>query len=440
MLISLESVAGDWLSEHREISVDTQTSIYRLIELLSYGGHGCLSFYWEICIRQTVNAKIFVDSFPVGSRAFRTKHHLWDSEKNYKDRRWRWIRQILLKLEAYDFISIEPLHNSSRLGLQSTRKFTNADYVLRPKISKIILRFRKQGKYKVLKDLVSIHRFVMSFIPRHVPPKYISERVLKSNVRKKVEKTKGKVTICFPIEKAVVAPKTREFVYKEESSMPKEDLRNQINVSAFEQTAKLFAKNGENMKAARAFKQAAVLWEKIGDDNRNKFCMANHYSNLGKFFFAKHSAHAENFAPAGSSFRKAAAYFMIIGDKDTAKWHLARAFECDYYIAKNERDLMAARDALGNVVKHYEIGGFSGIAYLVSKGDLIKYNGLILKTQKRYSDAFEAFLEAEKLYKRAADYDVKYAARFSLDAEYASALAASSDARARFSATPITIS
>ena len=182
----------------QEISVDDVDSIEKYIKDLSYAGHGCLSLYWEICKRKSTNARLFIDFFPVGSRAFRSKHRLWKKNEDYERRRWTWIRKILVKLRSLGFVDIEPIQGSPRLSLQPARKFKHADYILRPRISKLIFRFPKQDGEKALKDIVSVHRFVMRFIPRHIPPRYVSKGALKHSARRKIKKAKGIVIINFP--------------------------------------------------------------------------------------------------------------------------------------------------------------------------------------------------------------------------------------------------
>lgn len=61
----------------REILADNIDAISNFIRVLSYAGHGCLSIYWEICKRKSINARYFIDHFRVGSRAFRRKYRLF---------------------------------------------------------------------------------------------------------------------------------------------------------------------------------------------------------------------------------------------------------------------------------------------------------------------------------------------------------------------------
>ena len=183
----------------REILVNDIERISRYINGLSYAGHGCLSLYWTICEKKSINARFFIEYFPVGSRAFRAEYHLFSSQQNYKENRWKWIRKILIKLRDMEFIDIEPLEGSPPLGLHPKSKFEDADYALRPRISKLTFKFPKQGEERVLQDLSQVHRFVMKFVPRHIPPRYYPKSTLKKSLHNKIKKAKGVVVIRFPI-------------------------------------------------------------------------------------------------------------------------------------------------------------------------------------------------------------------------------------------------
>lgn len=165
---------------------------------LSYAGNGCLSLYWEICKKKSINARFFIESFHVGSKAFRSKYHLWTTDKNYEAKRWKWIRKILIKLKEMGFVDIEPLQGSPRPELHPESKFEKADYSLRPCISKLTFKFSEQGE-SILKDVVSVHRFITRFVPRHIPLPYYPQSALRKSFQNKVKKAKGVVTISFPI-------------------------------------------------------------------------------------------------------------------------------------------------------------------------------------------------------------------------------------------------
>jgi hypothetical protein len=173
-------------------------SMAKYIRGLSYAGHGCLSLYWEICEKKSVNARFFIEFFPVGSRAFRSKHKLWTSNDNYEARRWKLIRMTMIKLRDMGFVDVEPLKDSPSLGLHPASKFENADYSMRPRISKLTFRFSEQGEENILKDVALIHKFIMKFVPRHMTPRYYPSSFRKS-FQNKIKKTKGTVIIHFPI-------------------------------------------------------------------------------------------------------------------------------------------------------------------------------------------------------------------------------------------------
>jgi hypothetical protein len=183
----------------QEISVSDIDSIAEYIKGLSYVGHGCLSLYWDVCEKKTVNARFFIEFFRVGSRAFRSKHRLWTGNDNYEARRWKLIRMILIKLEAMGFVDVEPSKNSPPLSLHPSSKFENADYSVRPRVSKLTFRFSEQGEENILKDVTSVHKFIMKFVPRHITPRYYPKSALKKSFQNRIKKTKSTVVILFPI-------------------------------------------------------------------------------------------------------------------------------------------------------------------------------------------------------------------------------------------------
>jgi hypothetical protein len=164
-----------------------------------YAGHGSLSLYWEICEKKTVNARLFIQFFPVGSKAFRSKYKLWTKNDNYEARRWKLIRMILIRLRDMGFVDVEPLKSSPPLGLHPTSRFRNADYSLKPRISKLAFRFSEQGEESILKDVVAVHKFIMRFVPRYIAPRHYPKSALKKSFQNKIKKTKGTVVIIFPI-------------------------------------------------------------------------------------------------------------------------------------------------------------------------------------------------------------------------------------------------
>ena len=185
--------------QNQEIFVNDIDSISRYIKGLSYAGHGCLRLYWKICEKKSINARFFINYFPIGSRAFRSKYHLWTRDVDYKAKRWKWIRKILIKLRDMEFVDIEPLKGSPPLALHPKSKFENADYSLKPHISKLIFKFPKQGGENILKEIVAVHKFIMKFVPRHIPPRYYPKSVLEKSFQNKINKAKGVVIIRFPI-------------------------------------------------------------------------------------------------------------------------------------------------------------------------------------------------------------------------------------------------
>ncbi len=183
----------------REILADNIDAISNFIRVLSYAGHGCLSIYWEICKRKSINARYFIDHFRVGSRAFRRKYRLFSFQENYKENRWMWIRKILLKLRDSGFISIEPVNNSPPLGIQPARLFADADYLLKPLVSKITFIFPRSNGQKYIETIVDAHNFIRTFVPRHIPPPYYPRSALRRSFLNKIRKFRGKVVIRFPL-------------------------------------------------------------------------------------------------------------------------------------------------------------------------------------------------------------------------------------------------
>lgn len=136
----------------------------------------------------------------IGSGAFRSKHGLLPKSNNYEANQWKWVRKILIKLRRVGFVYVKPIGSSPRLGLQPEKKFKNADYVLRPHVSRLAFRFPKEGGESNIRDVVSAHRFIMRFVPRHVPPKFIPKKALKTSTLNKIRRAKGLVIIRFPEE------------------------------------------------------------------------------------------------------------------------------------------------------------------------------------------------------------------------------------------------
>jgi len=186
------------LSTH-EILANNIESISKYIRALSYAGHGCLSLYWEICKKKSINARYFIDYFPVGSRAFRAKHRLFPSQENYKENRWRLIRKILLKLKDSGFIIIEPMRDSPPLRLQPAKLFVNADYSLTSLVSAVAFAFPRPDGERHIKEVTDAHKFIHMFVPRHIPPRYYPKSALKKSFLKKIKRARGTVVIHFPI-------------------------------------------------------------------------------------------------------------------------------------------------------------------------------------------------------------------------------------------------
>lgn len=186
-----------------EIVVSDINSIYQYITDLSYAGQGCLSLYWDICQKRVervlVNARHLIH-IRIGSGSFRSKYGLLPSNKNYQTNQWKWVRKILVKLTRMGLVSVEPIGSSPPLGIQPGRNFQNADYILRPRVSKLVFRFPNKGGEISVEDVVSAHKFIMRFVPRHIPPRYVPRSALKRSTMRKIKKAKGRVIIQFPFE------------------------------------------------------------------------------------------------------------------------------------------------------------------------------------------------------------------------------------------------
>jgi len=140
--------------------------IVNKIYTLCYANQGALSFYWDICQRGSVNARRYIDFFPISSRRFKTEKKLWKSSPNYRVNRWKWIRRILKKLEDGGYILVKPINNSPTLGVQPERKFKRADYLCSPLISELTLKFGEGRKTLTLRrNVVEIHKWIRHFNP-----------------------------------------------------------------------------------------------------------------------------------------------------------------------------------------------------------------------------------------------------------------------------------
>lgn len=184
---------------YEKITVVGTDSIHEMIKCLSFGGNGCLSLYWEICKRESINARDFIDYFPVGSRAFRSKYHLWENSENYQKNRWIWIKEILTVLRKYGLVTIEPLNNKSKLDSHAEADSENFDYALKPRVSEIIFEFRRDGNRISMTELEAAHKFIMNFVPRHISPRGIPKKVLRNLTQRKIEKSRDIAEIVFPI-------------------------------------------------------------------------------------------------------------------------------------------------------------------------------------------------------------------------------------------------
>ena len=195
---------GEKLQAKEIVASDTD-SIYEYIANLSYAGQGCLSLYWDICEknieRALVNAR-HLTHIRIGSGAFRSRHRLLPNDKDYEANQWKWVRKILIKLRRMGFVSVRPIGSSPSLGLQPRKKFEKADYILNPHVSKLVFKFPKEGGEVTIGDVASAHRFIMRFVPRHIPPRGITKKALEKSTLNKIKRAKGLVVIRFPTERA----------------------------------------------------------------------------------------------------------------------------------------------------------------------------------------------------------------------------------------------
>jgi tetratricopeptide (TPR) repeat protein len=217
---------------------------------------------------------------------------------------------------------------------------------------------------------------------------------------------------------------------KKDKSM-KTPSKHNVAAEYFEIRAESAASSRRYLEAVWNYHQAAGIWKQAGDNGRYNKCLANCSLNKARHIFGKKYASSHDFKDAKNFFKKAAEQFQPI-DSAGANWALAHAFECEYRIAKNERNLKSMIGSLDKAIEHYKQTN-DELGLLASQGDLAKYKGTLLIRQKEYSLASKAFISAEKSYKDAAECARVHALskdkkRFEMDALHASALIEFSEA------------
>lgn len=166
-------------SSYKTLVLDTHEKIKDYIICLSEYDHATLSLYWTLYENRQLNAYYFVEHFPSTSKIFRTKKRLWSTFPGYERRRWNYIRRMLIILQVHNFISIKPIENSPPIAVQPNRKFETADYLIKPLISQLVLKFAKKGSILTLDNVIAIHKFLRVFLAKPHVKKQRGKKVLK---------------------------------------------------------------------------------------------------------------------------------------------------------------------------------------------------------------------------------------------------------------------
>lgn len=133
------------------------------------------------------------------------------------------------------------------------------------------------------------------------------------------------------------------------------------------------------------------------------------------------------FQEAKEEFLKAAKMAEELGSERFSSFYRARAYECDYRVAKLNGDLNVAMKALEEASQLFQKAWVEE-AYFVSMGDLHRLRGFYEKSQGRYKEAIECFHKARDYYLRAAEVSERSKSRHERSANYIGALITSTEA------------
>jgi hypothetical protein len=74
----------------------------------------------------------------------------------------------------------------------------DADYLVKPLVSRVIFKFPKPGKRRDIFNIVEAHQFIQKYISRHIWPRYVPHSRIRRKIKKMIRRSKGEIVIHFP--------------------------------------------------------------------------------------------------------------------------------------------------------------------------------------------------------------------------------------------------
>jgi len=181
-------------------------------------------------------------------------------------------------------------------------------------------------------------------------------------------------------------------------------------------------KNTDPKKATSLADEASKIFQEGGFQKESLRAKADSF-----FYHALANFREGKFQEAKTDFLKAAEVSEKLGLEKDNFYYRAYAFQCDYRIAKLNRDVEAAIEALQEASSLFYRAGAKE-AYFATMGDLLRLKGLKKKSEGNYEEAIKYFQEAQDNYRKAVEVSKHHKSKHELSAEYMEALVLSTKA------------